>query len=276
MPYMKHTLLFISFLLSFLAPAQEQYPVYFDFDKDVANDTSQVKFNYWLQTHKDVEVVKIYGYADSVGSTDYNIKLSWRRAAFVENQLKQNSALVSSSPAEVNGFGENTVFSKNRSTDRLVMIHYFEKPEGLKDSTVATLTCELTLTIPTTSGLTASVNNAKIGERLRIPNMNFYNGMEEMLPEAKPVLDELLQIMINNPQLKITIEGHICCDRLEDDKLSIRRAKAIYNHLIKNGISKKRLRYQGYAGTNPIHFIPEKNEQERAENRRVEIHINAK
>lgn len=270
---MKHTLLIISFLISFIAAAQEQYPVYFDFDKDVANDTSRVKFNSWLQAHKDVEVVKIYGYTDSIGSTDYNIKLSGRRAAYVENQLRQHRALVSSG-AEVKGFGETIVFSQNTSTDRLVMIHYFEKP-AMKDTVVVTEICQLSVKLPT-SGLTASIANAKVGDRLRIPNMNFYNGMEEMLPESKPILEELLQIMKNNPALKITIEGHICCDRLEGDKLSIRRARAIYNHLVKNGISKKRLRYQGYAGTSPIHFIPEKNEWERAENRRVEIHINAK
>lgn len=270
---MKHTLLFISLLLSFLASAQEQYPVYFDFDKDVPNDTSQVKFNNWLQTHKDVNVVKIYGYADSVGSIDYNVKLSRRRAEFVENQLK-DFALVSSSAAEVKGFGETTAFSQNRSTDRVVMIHYFEKTT-LKDSIVVIKPVAPPVA-PFNSGLTALLANAKVGDRLRIPNMNFYNGMEEMLPESKPILEELLQIMKNNPALKITIEGHICCDRLEGDKLSIRRARAIYNHLVKNGISKKRLRYQGYAGTSPIHFIPEKNEWERAENRRVEIYINAK
>lgn len=270
---MKYTLLTISFLVSFLAAAQEQYPVYFDFDKDVSNDTSQVKFNTWLQAHKNAEVVKIYGYADSVGSADYNIKLSGKRALFVENQLRQNVALVSAG-AEVKGFGETTVFSQNQSTDRVVMIHYFDKPV-VKDS-LEVIATDKPPVEPINSGLTASVANAKVGDRLRIPNMNFYNGLERMLPESEPMLAELLQIMKDNPTLKITIEGHICCDRLEGDKLSIRRARAIYNHLVKNGISKKRLRYQGYAGTNPIHFIPEKNEQERAENRRVEIHINAK
>ncbi len=270
---MKQALPFIILLFPFLMAAQEQYPVYFDFDKDVANDTSQVKFSKWIQSHKNAEVVKIYGYADSVGSIDYNIKLSARRAAFVEQQLRQNVALVSSR-AEIKGFGETTAFSKNKSTDRVVMIHYYDKPV-VKDSVSVTLIRELTGT-NSTSGLTAFVAKAKVGERIRVPNMNFYNGLEELLPEAKPVLEELLKIMNDNPTLKITIEGHICCDRLEGDKLSIRRARKIYNHLIKNGISKKRLHYRGYAGTNPIHFIPEKNEEERAENRRVEIHINAK
>lgn len=246
--------------------------MYFDFDRDVANDTSQVKFSKWLETHKDAEVVKIYGYADSVGTSDYNLKLSARRAAFIEKQLTQNGVVVPQ--AEIRGFGETTAFSQNKSTDRVVMIHYFDQP-AVKDTVVARLP-DVVPPQPFTSGLTALVTNAKAGDRLRIPNLNFYNGLEILLQESEPVLEELLQIMKDNPTLKITIEGHICCDRLEDDKLSIRRARKIYNYLVNGGISKKRLDYAGFAGTNPIYFIPEKNEEERAANRRVEIHIISK
>ena len=55
--------------------------------------------------------------------------------------------------------------------------------------------------------------------------------------------------------------------------LSGQRAKAIRNFLTGNGIDKSRLSYKGFGSTQPIYPIPEKNEAERAANRRVEILI---
>jgi outer membrane protein OmpA-like peptidoglycan-associated protein len=277
---MKHQLLFLFLLTSIAAASQEQFTVYFDFDKDKATAASQDKLLKWIEGHHNAEIKHIYGYADSIGTPDYNIKLSERRANYVAGQLQAKGLAVKN--IEIKGFGETTVFSENLASDRIVVIHYNEQekaPLVVKAADSVAVTPIKTVTVPTqpfTSGLTAAVNAAKKGDRLRLPNMNFYNGMEEMLPESKPVLEELLAIMKDNPKLKITIEGHICCDRLESDKLSYRRAKVVYRYLINGGIAKKRLDYRGYAGTSPIHFIPEKNDEERAANRRVEIHITAK
>ncbi len=270
---MKQKLLFLFVSFPLLSFAQEQFPVYFDFDKDVATASSQEKFSDWLETHRNADILNVYGYADSVGTPEYNIKLSQRRAAFVANRLKQNGHEVAAE-TQVKGFGETTVFSENNSIDRVVMIHYYNKPVQNVTAIVTNATEPVVKPVPLT--LTELVDKAKTGDRLRLPNMNFFNGLDVMVPESEPVLKELLEIMKQNPKLKITVEGHICCDRLESNKLSIRRARLIYKYLIAGGIAKKRLDYRGYAGTSPIHFIPEKNEEQRAENRRVEIHITAK
>lgn len=279
-PCMKHGLLLVFLFFPFLLAAQEQFPVYFDFDKDEASAASQEQLSRWLTSHKGAKVFRIYGYADSVGSPGYNIKLSERRAAFVEKALTGGGFILPVG-AEVAGFGETVVFSENHSTDRLVMIHYYDKPAPpvspeVEVSAAVPVAQNTPVAIPAAPTLTARVIQAKTGDRLRLPNMNFFNGMDIMVPESEPVLEELAEILQNNPSLKITIEGHICCDRLESDKLSIRRARAVYKYLITKGISRKRLDYRGYAGTSPIHFIPEKNDQEKAENRRVEIHITSK
>jgi flagellar motor protein MotB len=55
--------------------------------------------------------------------------------------------------------------------------------------------------------------------------------------------------------------------------LSTQRAKAIYNFLITNDVYRARLSYKGFGSTQPIYPLPEKNEAERAANRRVEILI---
>ena len=55
--------------------------------------------------------------------------------------------------------------------------------------------------------------------------------------------------------------------------LSTQRAKAIHNFLVSNEIDKSRLSYKGFGSTQPIYPLPEKDETQRAANRRVEILI---
>ena len=97
-----------------------------------------------------------------------------------------------------------------------------------------------------------------------------------VVPQSQPVLYELLCAMQENPSLKIEIQGHICCQTEGDNDLtylSTQRAKIIYNYLVRKKIDRKRLSYKGYGNTQPIYPIPEKNEEERDANRRVEILI---
>ena len=96
------------------------------------------------------------------------------------------------------------------------------------------------------------------------------------------VMMELIDVMENNPNLEIAIEGHICCwhnngDGLDLDlgtyNLSEMRAKTVYDLLIKNGIDARRLTYKGFGHSRVLFSYPEKTEEERIANRRVEIRI---
>ena len=84
---------------------------------------------------------------------------------------------------------------------------------------------------------------------------------------------ELLTVLQLNPTLKIQIQGHLCCNVVDKKDLSGQRAKAIYNFLVANEVSKSRLSHVGFGGTKALFPIPEKSESERAANRRVEILI---
>jgi outer membrane protein OmpA-like peptidoglycan-associated protein len=84
---------------------------------------------------------------------------------------------------------------------------------------------------------------------------------------------ELLYAMQLHPTLEIEIGGHICCILDDRRNLSYDRAKAIKNFLVQYGIEKTRITFKGYGSSMPIYPIPEKNEAERAANRRVEITI---
>jgi outer membrane protein OmpA-like peptidoglycan-associated protein len=119
-----------------------------------------------------------------------------------------------------------------------------------------------------------SIKNAKVGERIKLSNIYFYNNSAQTVSKSQTTLYDLLCVMEDNPKLKIEIQGHICC-QIETDinDVSTARAKAIYNFLIRNKIDRTRMSYKGFGTTRPIYPIPEKNEIEANENRRVEIMI---
>ncbi|HNV95651.1 MAG TPA: OmpA family protein [Bacteroidales bacterium] len=64
------------------------FPIYFTFDKHVcqANEENLNKLVGWLNKNKKAKL-EIIGYTDNMGSDNYNIKLSKRRAEYVKKQL---------------------------------------------------------------------------------------------------------------------------------------------------------------------------------------------
>jgi outer membrane protein OmpA-like peptidoglycan-associated protein len=122
------------------------------------------------------------------------------------------------------------------------------------------------------------------GDEVIMEGLNFYPGSHRTLPEAKPILKKLLQVLKENPTLMIEIQGHVCCaskpneDGLDDEtgdfKLSWNRAQYVRDYLIQNGIAENRISYRGFAMTRPLVY-PEKTIQDQIKNRRVEILVTA-
>lgn len=120
------------------------------------------------------------------------------------------------------------------------------------------------------------------GDELIAQGLNFYPGSHRTLPEAKPILKKILELLEENPNLKIEIQGHVCCaskpneDGLDDEtgdfKLSWNRAQYVRDYLVQNGIDADRITYRGFAMTRPLVY-PEKTIQDQIKNRRVEILI---
>lgn len=72
-------------------------------------------------------------------------------------------------------------------------------------------------------------------------------------PESKEALDEMVQVMKDNPTIVIEMAAHT--DRVGSDKfnqgLSERRAKSVVDYLVAAGIAPVRLKPQGYGKTRP-------------------------
>ncbi len=241
--------------------SQERLTVFFDFDADALNENAVRQLNSWIAGNDYIQVSKIYGFCDWKGSNSYNDSLSVRRVRSVLDYLKRNKIGVKDG-YEIRGFGEDFEQSKNQSENRKVIIVYETKrPQEKAPENTA-------------PSLQQKIKDAKTGDYITLENIHFFNMSPRILPKSKPVLYELLCALQDNPNLKIEIQGHICCQSEGDiNNLSVMRARAIYNYLIANKINRKRLSFRGFGVTRPIHPIPEQNEQQQNENRRVEIMI---
>ena len=113
----------------------------------------------------------------------------------------------------------------------------------------------------------------QVGMSYRLNDIYFDFNSFELLPESMLVIDEFYQFLVENPNLKISIQGHT--DNIgsaEDNRLlSENRAQAVYTHLIQRGIKANRLEYKGFGESKPIEA--NNTEDGRARNRRTEFVI---
>jgi outer membrane protein OmpA-like peptidoglycan-associated protein len=111
------------------------------------------------------------------------------------------------------------------------------------------------------------------GETIELNNVFFVQSSPEMLPESKPELERILQLLNDHPSLAIELGGHTDNQgsSAANLKLSEDRALAVMNFLIENGIDKSRLSHKGYGGTRPV--ASNASAESRSKNRRVEIKI---
>lgn len=253
---MKLKIVIVFFLISIKSLGQKQIEVFFDFNKDFPNQASVLEINEWISKNKNVEIVRLLGYCDSIDTKNYNKKLAERRIENVQ-VLLDKSGLKFTKDLEKIAFGKDFKQSKVQAENRKVTIFYNE-PQVLAVE----------------SELTKKIKNSKVGEHIALPNIYFFNNSARIVPKSNTTLYDLRCAMEENPKLKIEIQGHICCQTKEDAAdVSTARARAIYSYLIRNKIDRKRMTFKGFGNTSPIHPIPEKNEQEEDENRRVEILI---
>lgn len=244
---------FIFLFCVFFSFSQNKQSFYFDFDQSTFNLVQENDFQNWLNVNSAIEIKKIEGYCDFVGTNSYNKQLASKRIAYVLKKIK-NQELISKIII-TKSYGEDFDQDSIQSFNRRVDVYYENKKIDL-DEFLST--------------------NAS-GKSIILKSLNFYNNSGEIIPASQPVLKELLDVMNKYPKLKIDIQGHICCQSIEEaekiEDIAKVRALAIYTYLSNNGIEKDRLSYQSFKSTKPLFSIPEQNEEERNANRRVEIMI---
>ena len=255
--YVMKNLLFLCLSLCSVSYGQMKFTVYFDTDEAQLKASELIRFDDFFR-NKKVTFIKLMGYCDARASTAYNDRLSLKRTEFLFHLIEKSTG---QKVTEIIGQGENFVQDPNLALNRKVDIFYTEIPSETQEKGVA-------------ANLISQVSNAKVGDKLILKNLYFYNRSGILRPESRPVVEELLAIMRANPKLKIEIQGHICCQVVIDlEDTAKARAVTVYTYLVANGIDKNRLQYKSFGSLHPIHKIPENSEEERNENRRVEIEI---
>lgn len=101
-------------------------------------------------------------------------------------------------------------------------------------------------------------------------NVYFDNGQDKIKSVSLPLLNAVSKALIDNPRFtKVTIQGHTDSvgNAAANRALSLKRAKAVKRHLVKQGVASGRLVAKGFGGGRPI--SSNKTEAGRAKNRRV-------
>jgi outer membrane protein OmpA-like peptidoglycan-associated protein len=112
-----------------------------------------------------------------------------------------------------------------------------------------------------------------VGESIMLNNVFFEQGRPALKSQSFPELDRLVEIMQDNPTVKIELGGHTDNVGNKDalKTLSENRVKAVKEYLVSKGINKDRITGKGYGGTVPV--VPNTTEANRQRNRRVEFKI---
>jgi OOP family OmpA-OmpF porin len=113
----------------------------------------------------------------------------------------------------------------------------------------------------------------EVGITIVLDNIFFEVDKSTLLPTSKKELEELVDLMIDYPHLRIEINGHT--DNTGGDahnqQLSKARAKAVVDYLLEEKVEEERLNYNGYGEGKPI--AENGTDEGRQQNRRVEFKV---
>jgi len=282
------------FFTSQITFAQEQFSIYFDTNKSILTPTENENLKQWVLDHQKVKIVAINGFTDKDGSSELNDSLAQKRVDVIFSLIEKKLAIRSDFKSR--SFGENHLQKQDKSKNRRVDIFYILQKDLARENEILGIKDEITVEpakpeikypdsfqVQNPNGTISEftldndfmqkMTKAKSGEKLQLENLNFQFNTFAITNESRGKLYELLLVMMQKPKLKIQVQGHICCNASGKETLSKQRAKAIKGFLLSQGIDNSRVTFVGFGSTQPIYPLPEKNEKERAANRRVEILI---
>ena len=113
----------------------------------------------------------------------------------------------------------------------------------------------------------------QVGSTVRMNNLFFVTGKTEINKMSYPELQRLIDVMKKFKKMEVEIAGHtdnVGSDKV-NNKLSLERANAVRDYIIKKGIEPGRLKSKGYGKTKPV--ASNKTAEGKKKNRRVDFTI---
>ncbi|MEI9807911.1 MAG: OmpA family protein [Bacteroidota bacterium] len=261
--------------------SQTTLTLHFESNKHELTSAAKARLDsFFLAEKQDISAltIDIDGHCDITGTEGYNNTLSEKRALTVKEYLLKKGVILTAI-ANTRSHGKSAPLNENKTAA--------ERQLNRRVDVRITKAVQASLS-PENEKLSLSEKIAdtatKAGATIALKNINFYGSSPLPLPESFVPMDELLEIMRVHHTLVIEIRGHICCVPYSGDNeytntgngLSEERARTVYAHLVGNGIEASRVSYKGFGHSQPIFDYPEKTEEERIANRRVEIKIISK
>jgi len=113
----------------------------------------------------------------------------------------------------------------------------------------------------------------EVNASIVLKNIFFETNRFQLNPKSQAELDKIIQLLTDNPTLKIEISGYTDNVGKPSDNLSLsnNRAKSVVTYLIEKGIVSQRLVAKGYGETKPV--AGNTTEEGRAKNRRTELKV---
>ena len=110
-------------------------------------------------------------------------------------------------------------------------------------------------------------------KRIVLRGVNFDFDKSDIRPDSRPVLDQAAEVLRQSPNVRISVEGHTDAvgSEVYNEKLSVRRAEAVFRYLVNHGVTPERMEVTGSGQARPV--ADNDSESGRAQNRRVELHV---
>lgn len=252
--------------------------VFFETDQAGLTSSEQAKLDAFTKSLDTVLIsgITITAYCDDRGSDAYNKVLSLKRADHIRQNL---STTYIQAGIQTEAKGEVALHpagdtSAQRTHNRRVDISAFYTT-NTKEKTIPIEKPVADIPKPAEKPPEILSDHQQVGDKVTLSNILFAGGRHFLLPESYETLKALTALLLEKKKYHIMILGHICCIKSGSDgmdfdtgiqNLSVARARAVYNYLVEQGVSPKRLSYKGMKANYPT------GKSDR-EDRRVEIEI---
>ena len=233
--------------------------VYFNLDSDqpITEPSSQYA-KYSKAEIPFIKVIRLEAHCDTTSSAEYNFELAKKRIDATRELLKNDSWQLAYTPKI---YGEEMASqSKNYISDKYRRVDIILETNRVPSS--------LILKKQLNEFLADTIAEQKIELKIL-----FVSNENTILDQSLPDVAALKDFLLENPEIDAELHGHSCCSYFVE--LSANRAEAISNILIAGGVSPERLSFFGHGNTQPK-IWPERNEFDKALNRRVEVVLKRK
>ncbi|RYZ44448.1 MAG: OmpA family protein, partial [Sphingobacteriales bacterium] len=203
---------------------------------------------------------------ETVSASD-NTKLAGISTVLTNTANNSNMSQISDAEAKF-------VYQLEQQSDYTVVASQAGKFSQTEEVTTKGLDRSKTLYV----SLKLGINNLDAGTVIVLKNIYYDFDKSNIRADAARILNNVLNVMIQNPTLSIELSSHTD-SRGKDDynmQLSQKRAEAAVNYLVGKGISRSRLEAKGYGETKLLNACGNGfscSEEEHQVNRRTEIKV---